>query len=165
MLTAAHCVHEGEGGDFLQKKFAVGLGWQKSQGGKKYIRDNPQNEKYGQQLINIDLGDPGKLKGRVFVHPGYIGEERDYKTNVHSPDDIAIIVLPTEVEFPENADVGNFHREDFINVWDDNSPDQTVPRGTFVRPVCMPDPDKSSQVQVRSLHPWTFEEAIRGVIH
>ena len=33
VLTAAHCVHEGGEGDFLQEKFEVGLGWQRSQGG------------------------------------------------------------------------------------------------------------------------------------
>ena len=55
VLTAAHCVHEGGDGDFKKYRFAVGLGWQKSQGGKKYIKNNPKNEKYGQQIININL--------------------------------------------------------------------------------------------------------------
>ena len=56
--------------------------------------------------------------------------------------------------FPKNAETGNF--------WDDNSPDPKVPRGTFVRPICMPDPDKLRQVKIRTLHPWTFKKAMTG---
>ena len=63
-------------------------------------------------------------------------------------------MLPTEVVFPRNAEVGTF--------WDDNKPDNTLPRGTFVRPVCMPDPDKRRQVKIRTLHPWTLKKARTG---
>jgi len=131
----------------------VGLGWQIPTGGKQNIREHPEHEKYGKQIINIDLRDSAKKKkGRVFVHPGYIGEIPNYETNVHSPDDIAIVVLSEEVRFPKNSDVGLF--------WDDHSPDVTVPRGTFVRPICMPDLVKENQVQLRTLHPWTFDNSM-----
>jgi len=154
VLTAAHCVHEGGGGNFLQDRFAVALGWQKSSGGKKNIREHPEDAKFGKQIINIDLRDSAnKMKGRVFVHPGYIGTEANYETNVHSPDDIAIVVLSEEVTFPDNSDMGTF--------WDDHNPDTTRDHGTFVRPVCMPDLVKENQVQLRTMHPWTFLESVR----
>merc|ERR1711923_263447 len=85
VVTAAHCLHEGKGGDYLQTRFIVGLGWQKAVGTNRDILDE---------------------KGRVFVHPEYIGENTDDNTNVHSPHDIAIIILSKEVEFPVNSDVG-----------------------------------------------------------
>jgi len=155
VLTAAHCVHEGGDGSFLQERFAVGLGWQKSTGGNQNIREHPEDKKYGKQIINIDLRDKAKkMKGRVFVHPGYMGEIANFVTNVHSPDDIAIVVLSEEVWFPDNSDVGLF--------WDDHSRDVTVPRGTFVRPICMPDLLKENQVQLRAMHPWTYLEAMRS---
>jgi len=151
VLTAAHCVHQGAGGDPLQTRFAVAFGWQKSQGGKKDIP--VEDEKFGTQVINIDLRDSANNdKGRLFVHPGYIGTEPNYETNVHSPDDIAIIVLPEEVVFPEAADEGNY--------WDDHSLDEKTHRGTFVRPICMPHLVKKDLVNIRPVEPWTKQNAL-----
>ena len=152
VLTAAHCVADADR-MFLKEKFVVALGWQKSSGGKKDILED---KKYGKQVMNINLKESANQeKGRVFVHPGYIGEYPDSDTNVHSPNDIAIIVLPREVTFPENAEIGDY--------WDDHNPNNSsAPRGTFVRPICMPDLVKKKQVQVRTLHPWTFEQSVIG---
>jgi len=91
VLTAASCVHEGAGGDFKFKKFAVALGWQKSYGGRKHITG--KNSKFGQQIIKINLRE-GKNKGRVFVHPDY--HPKNFDTMY--PNDIAIIILSGEVK-------------------------------------------------------------------
>ena len=76
------------------------------------------------------------------------------QNKIIASNDIAIIVLPNEVEFPENSEVGSF--------WDDHTPDPKEARGTFVRPICMPDFVIENQVQVRPLHPWTFNNLIDG---
>jgi len=144
VVTAAHCVHEGNGGDFKQSRFIVGLGWQKAVGMNRDILE--ENRKFGEQVINIDLRH-GREKGRVFVHPGYIGEITDDNTNIHSPHDIAIIVLSEEVKFPENADVGL--------PGDDHELHTDQLRGTFVRPVCMPHLNESSRIGISPLHPYT----------
>ena len=84
VLTAAHCLHEGRGGDYTRARFTVGFGWQKAVGLKRDILK--RDEKFGQQSIDIDLRE-GKEKGKVIVHPGYIGEETD-SSKIHSPHDI-----------------------------------------------------------------------------
>merc|ERR1712050_406318 len=149
VVTAAHCLHEGQYGDFLIYRFIVGLGWQKAVGMNRDILD--KDRKFGQQVINIDLRE-GKEKGKVFVHPQYIGENTNEDTNVHSPHDIAIIVLSQEVWFPDNADVGLPGDEHKIK-----SDEQ---RGTFVRPICMPHIDEASRIDVNPLHPFTKEHQL-----
>jgi len=142
VVTAAHCVHEGKGGDYLHGRFIVGLGWQKAKGTNRDILE--KDRKFGEQVINIDLRE-GREKGKVFVHPEYIGENT-HDNGVHSPHDIAIVVLSNEVFFPKNSDVGL--------PGDDHEVDSKVQRGTFVRPICMPHLDKSSRVEIRPLHPF-----------
>merc|ERR1711879_699140 len=111
VLTAAHCVHEGQGGDYLHGgRIVLGFGWKQVIGTKKQIDDIPENKKFGQQIINIDLrktDDTGKAiknGGEIKVHPGYPGKYQ--VNNVYSPNDIALIILPTEVIFPTNSDIG-----------------------------------------------------------
>merc|ERR1711879_223137 len=95
-------------------------------------------EKFGQQIINIDLrktndkGKPIKNGGKIIVHPGYRGE--NVVDNVYSPDDIAIIILPTEVKFPSKSDYG---------IRNEIQKGSKIKSGTFVRPVCMPDINKN----------------------
>jgi len=149
VLTAAHCLHEGKGGDYLQSKFIVGLGWQKAKGKNRDILD--RDRKFGEQIINIDLRE-GKEKGRVFIHPEYIGENTHEGTNVHSPHDIAIIVLSEEVYFPPNADMGL--------PGDDHGVDSDVQRGSFVRPICMPHLEETERYNEKPLHPWTKEHQV-----
>jgi len=147
VVTAAHCLHEGQGGDYLQSRFIVGLGWQKATGTNRDIEQKDRN--FGEQVINIDLRQ-GREKGNVFVHPGYIGENTDDVTGVHSPHDIAIIVLSKEVEFPENSDVGL--------PGDDHQPRDDSQRGTFVRPICMPHAEKQNRIDIQRLYPFTDGE-------
>merc|ERR1711879_821443 len=70
VLTAAHCVHEGKLGGFINDRFILGFGWKKATGTSRDIDE--ADRKFGQQVINIDLRE-GKEKGRVFVHPSYPG--------------------------------------------------------------------------------------------
>ena len=154
VLTAAQCIWMGDlnHGALNQEKFAVALGWQRASGIiQTAISEN--DAKYGKQNMFLDLTDPDQEKGRFFVHPDYIGDELAKDTNIRAPNDIAIIVLPEEVVFPGYSDVGSW--------WDDHTPDPNSPRGTFVRPICMPDVVKKNQLQVRPLNPWTFEETLR----
>ena len=134
-----------------REQFFVALGWQKSSGDTILLED----AKYGKQniYINSNLRKEGK-KGRVVIHPGYKGVEFNETTKVNVVHDIAIIVLPEEIEFSKHADSGDY--------WDEHAPDKTVARGTFVRPICMPDLNKKRQVEVRPLNPWTFAEAMKG---
>jgi len=112
-----------------------------------------ENRKFGEQVINIDLR-ADRERGKVIVHPEYIGENTDDNTNVHSPHDIAIIVLSEEVWFPENSDAGL--------PGDDHKVDSQVQRGTFVRPICMPHLEKSSQIEIRPLHPFTRQQQMNS---
>lgn len=133
VLTAAHCVHEGfPDGDFKQYDFTVAVGWQDAEGGKREIDANMA--KFGTSIHKINII-PGhkKRNGGVIVHKGYIGEIK-HESNVHSPHDIAIIKLGEPVEYPENADAGDW--------WDDHQYDNNVQRGTFVRPACLPSATK-----------------------
>merc|ERR1712066_17611 len=91
-------------------------------------------------------------KGKVFIHPQYIGENTDEDTNVHSPHDIAIIVLSKEVWFPDNADAGLPGDEHKIKTDEQ--------RGTFVRPICMPHIDKALRFDVNPLHPFTKDHQL-----
>jgi len=127
VLTAAHCFHDN--GAFVEelKRATLGFGWLSSSGKNADILE--RDRKFGQQVINIDLR-PNKNQGKVIVHPGYKGKKIQ-ETGIYSPDDIAIIILPTEVEFPVGSD------SDIEN--SSGSIDPDVQRGTFVRPVCMPN--------------------------
>ena len=142
VLTAAHCVWLGDlkTGGLKYEEFAVALGWQKAYGiNRRKISKN--DAKYGKQIMFLDLADYDQKGGRYFVHPGYIGEESAYDTKIKMPNDIAIIVLPEEAKIPKRSEVGSF--------WDDHTPDKTQPRGTFVRPICMPNLVTEKQVEVR----------------
>jgi len=65
---------------------------------------------------------------------------------------ISIVVLSKEVEFPPNSDAGL--------PGDDHGADSDVQRGTFVRPICMPNPVIAKQIQIRELHPFTKEHQL-----
>ena len=128
----------------------MALGWLSSSGLSSSIL--PADGKFGKQIINVDTRKSVDEKlGRIFIHEGYKGEDLSHDKN-KMLDDIAIIVLPTEVDFPDNSDLGNF--------WDDHAPNPKLPRGTFVRPICMPDLVKENQVPVRPLNPWTFKNSV-----
>merc|ERR1712046_347269 len=88
--------------------------------------------------MEIDLRYGGK-KGKVIIHPGFIGSNMDDVSNFFAPHDIGIIVLPQEVLFPENADATRSNEQS----------------GTFVRPICMPHPEKTKQFDVKPLYPFT----------
>jgi len=141
VLTAASCVHKGQGRSFLKKMFNVALGWQNSEGGRKDIEE--KDAKYGKQVMRIDLR-KNRNKGRVLFHPDFIDGDYNVKTNIYANNDIAIIVLPEEVQFPKNADSWSF------------DPKDTEPRGTFVRPICMPDSDIEKHIGIRALDSWTM---------
>ena len=44
--------------------------------------------------------------------------------------------------------------------WDDHAQDPELQRGTFVRPICMPDVVKENQIKVRPLHTYDFIKSI-----
>merc|ERR1711879_839008 len=96
-----------------------------------------KNIKFGQQLFNIDLMNKS---GKVIIHPDFTGEENVDPAEVKFNDDIAIIVLPKEVDFPENSDTDEF------------VPDRQS--GTFVRPICMPDLNDTRRYDAKPLSPF-----------
>jgi hypothetical protein len=149
VVTAAHCLYEGKGGYPLQDRFIVALGWQRANGGNRDIDE--KDKKFGEQIINIDLR-PGREKGKVIIHQDYLGTIPDAITNVYSPHDIAIVVLSEEVWFPENADKG---------LWDDDHNWSNQVRGSFVRPICMPPIDKTRQIGIKALNPFTIKKSAR----
>merc|ERR1711912_224440 len=128
VVTAAHCVHAGKGGGFLQERFSLGFGFKYSKGKKSEIKE--EDSKFGTQIINIDIREEKNgEKGIIIVHPDYPGSVPDYATNVHSPNDIALIILPEEVQLPENSDAGLWFDD---NTWD----------------------ERQKPIKTRSLFPW-----------
>merc|ERR1711879_1069771 len=142
VVTAAHCLSERHSSGVLfypkhAERFILGFGFQKATGKNKDIKK--KNIKFGQQVINIDLrkfddnGKPVQKKGKVIIHPDYKGKETVHN-GVFSPDDIALIILPHEVDFPEGSDIGIL-----------NTRSNQKPRGSFVRPICMPQTDVDAE--------------------
>ena len=150
VLTAAHCVWDCNGvgcrngkGIFTHPAFLVALGFHKTsvtESEKKEIirRDG----KFGTQTQHVDTR-KGKEKGKVIVHPKYKGanyyENKQIKKSkpYWMPNDIAIIKLKTRIIFNKNADSNLFE--------DDNKVSETrrEPIGTYVRPICLPNPDRA----------------------
>jgi len=161
VLTAAHCVHEGNWGGPLAYQFTIALGWHLADGGHDKLNEQQpiivnkrrvgwgNMQQYGTTLIEIDLD---KGQGEVIPHPGYIGEETDYTTNVHSPHDIAIVKLPYAIKYPAASDHA---------LWfDDHEVDRSKPVGTMVRPICLPSP--SNPRPLNELKKFTEKEQIKS---
>ena len=88
---------------------------------------NEADKKFGQQLIEIDQRTglrPQDKKGRIFVHEKYVHGKKDEKTGTYQPHDLALIILPKEVNFPKRSD-------SYVK-------NKKMSKGTFVRPVCIP---------------------------
>jgi len=155
IVSAAHCFwdcHEhlksnpasckfGNGnsgnGFWKNQQLNIAIGFHDGAGGRKGI--SPDNAKFGQAIHTINLK---KNKGKVIIHPDYLGEEiGDPDMSAYNPHDIAVVILNEPIQFPKNADAER------------SKGNKDEPIGTFVRPVCLPLP--YSKMKPKPIKPFT----------